>query len=281
LISRARAALASTLALAAGTALAASAPAEPPSRIVGGAVADPAAWPWIGSLQYRSFGGGGRPFPLCGATLIGPRAAITAAHCVESNPTERLSLVVGRPNLRDDSVGQRIEVRRATIHPRYHEPDYRWDIAVVQLERPAGVPSIAIPSTAQSAIAASAGAPLRIAGWGATRPRGGSQSPVLRQTSSAVIPAQRCKQQFPRAFSRAVMICVRGDPLPPPGQGRTSACFGDSGGPLVADTPAGPLLVAIVSGGGQVCNAKPAYDVRLASALGFIRRTTGISPPGD
>ena len=45
------------------------------SRIVGGTDAALGDWPWIGSLQFSGS-------QSCGATLIKPNVAISAAHCL-------------------------------------------------------------------------------------------------------------------------------------------------------------------------------------------------------
>ena len=45
------------------------------SRIVGGNEATPNSWPWQLSLRHRGFHN-------CGASLINPQWAVTAAHCV-------------------------------------------------------------------------------------------------------------------------------------------------------------------------------------------------------
>lgn len=50
--------------------------AESESRIVNGVPASLGRWPWQGVLQYNMQIGG------CGAVLLAPRWAVTAAHCV-------------------------------------------------------------------------------------------------------------------------------------------------------------------------------------------------------
>lgn len=51
----------------------------PKSRIIGGDDATPGSWPWMGSLRAHS----GFYNHQCGAVLIAPQWAVTAAHCME------------------------------------------------------------------------------------------------------------------------------------------------------------------------------------------------------
>lgn len=50
----------------------------PASRIVGGREAERHDWPWQVSLQTTD-----TSFHFCGASIIGDRWLVTAAHCVE------------------------------------------------------------------------------------------------------------------------------------------------------------------------------------------------------
>jgi len=62
---------------------------RPGTRIIGGSTASPHSWPW--QLSLRVMNG-----HSCGASLISPRWAITAAHCVmRSNDPHVYSLVAG------------------------------------------------------------------------------------------------------------------------------------------------------------------------------------------
>ena len=62
----------------------------PGARIIGGSTAIPNSWPWQLSLRVKNE-------HTCGASLINPRWAITAAHCVmNDNDPNVYSLVVGK-----------------------------------------------------------------------------------------------------------------------------------------------------------------------------------------
>ena len=57
---------------------------------MGGSTATPNSWPWQLSLRYRNA-------HLCGASLISPGWAITAAHCVmENNDIHVYTIVSGK-----------------------------------------------------------------------------------------------------------------------------------------------------------------------------------------
>lgn len=246
-------------------------------RIISGSVADPAAWPSIGALYFRSRGGGGKEYLTCGATVIAPRYALTAAHCVEGTRPSRLALVVGRPDLADESVGQRIPVAEIGIHPGFRPPYYRADLAVLTLRRDAPVAATALPSRAQGEAATFPGAPVRLAGWGVTKASGGGRpSRLLMTTPESVLDSQPCARDYGRAYSSVFQICVRG--VQAAEGGRTGACYGDSGGPLIADTATGPLLVGVVSGGGGRCASAPEFFARVSAGLGFIRKASGVVP---
>jgi len=59
------------------------------SRVINGNNAKRHAWPWQISLRV-----GGLHF--CGGSIINPRWVVTAAHCVERNPSPRgYTVVVG------------------------------------------------------------------------------------------------------------------------------------------------------------------------------------------
>ena len=263
-------------ALAAGTAGVAAARERPyADRIISGAVADPAQWPSIAGLYLRPRNRSDREFLICGATVIAPRYVLTAAHCVEGARPSKLAVVVGRPVLSDKSVGQRIPIRTYRIDPNYRPPFFRGDFAVLELRADAAVAPAILPNPTQGAGATRVGSSVRVAGWGGTKPTGRAPSRILLTASETVVGQRACRRFYSRAFSSSKQICVRGEAA---GGRPNGACYGDSGGPLMADTLAGPLLVGVVSGGGNRCATQPEYYARVSAGLNFIRRVSGVGP---
>lgn len=268
-----------TLASSASTAGAGVSGEPPGERIVAGTAAVPAAWPWIGALYIKSINPGGKEIFACGATVIAPRVALTAAHCVENLGSRDLALVVGRSNLSEKSTGQRIPLRSVETDPRYGQGRYNFDVAVLTLRRAVTVPPVALASVAESDAATAVGMPLRTAGWGSTNPSGVGISRRLMSTSETVREASRCKRAH-AFFDAVTTICSQGARPLSPRKGHTGICYGDSGGPVVADTPTGPLLVGAVSGVvGLRCGTTADYHARISAFLPFIERQSGVVPP--
>merc|ERR1712211_85288 len=120
-------------------------PTPPNIRIVGGQDATLGQYPWLVNLGYQRNGAGETLFK-CGATLIGPRHVVTAAHCVTDLPSGfALAVVrVGEHDLaseQDCQSGvcspdpQDMKVRKIVFHPSYGKPNaFQNDIAVISLE---------------------------------------------------------------------------------------------------------------------------------------------------
>ncbi len=248
----------------------------PDRRIVGGTVADPAEWRFAAGLQIR-VRGGDRVLE-CGAAVIAPRYAITAAHCVVSVDPRRFTLVVNRSNIHRAGQGGEIRLARTTVHPEYGPPNFRNDVAILELRRPTRVTPVALPTPAQSEAATAVGSPLLVAGWGGTQTNGSRPSKRLREVTEKVVKPAKCRRTYGRSFSSETTICTRAAKLPPPARGHAGSCYGDSGGPLVARTAAGTLLVGTVSGGGLRCGTSPDYYARISDTLRFIRRVSGVRP---
>jgi secreted trypsin-like serine protease len=261
---------------AAGSALAAAGPG-PGQRIVGGEVADPGDWRFAAALEIKLRD---RKVLDCGASVISPRYAITAAHCAISVDPRRFSLVVGRANLRRAGQGAEVKVTRSKVHPEYGPPNFRNDVAILELKRRVSVPPVALPTVGQNDALTTVGSPLEVAGWGGTRPNGSRPSKRLRTMTETVVKPAKCRQTYGRSFSSETTICTRGPKLPEPERGHAGSCYGDSGGPLVAETPGGSLLIGTVSGGGLRCGTSPDYYARVSDTLRFIRRVTGVTPRG-
>ena len=95
---------------------------------------------------------------MCNATLVAPRVALTAAHCVYDNrPAHDLRMGFG-----DVGTQPTIRVKRVIVHPRYTEAaGIAHDVAVLILERDGPVTPALLGSTA-------VGDDLRVIGYGRT-----------------------------------------------------------------------------------------------------------------
>jgi trypsin len=250
-------------------ALPSAAPAAPRahSSIVGGGRADPAQWPYAAAIFRKGH-------MHCSGSVIGPTKVLTAGHCLDGFNVANLQVIVGRPTLRDTSVGQTIGVVSGRVHPDFEQTGLH-DVAVLNLAQPAGVAPIALATPEQSAAATGVGAQLRVAGFGATNPFGTHLSGFLKATIEQSRSESRCLKAYTRdLFAPESMICALGARRKHGGRFKihTSACSGDSGGPLVADTPAGPVEVGTVSFGGALCGlpAAPTVYSRVSASLDFI-----------
>jgi trypsin len=262
------AALACTCLVSLGAATpAASAAPTARSSIVGGGPADPAQWPYVVAI-YR------KGHLHCGGAVIGPTKVLTAGHCVEGFNLANFQVIIGRPNLRDQAVGQSIGVASGRVHPDFVQTGLH-DVAVLNLSSPTTAQPIALATPEQNNATTVPGGLLRVAGYGAVNPFGIHLSPILKSTFEQVRADHRCLKAYTQdLFAPESMICALGARRKQGGRFKihTSACSGDSGGPLVADTATGPVAVGTVSYGGALCGlpAAPTVYSRVSASLDFI-----------
>jgi trypsin len=246
-----------------------AAPAAPRARtsIVGGGRADPAQWPFAVAIFRKGH-------MHCSGSVIGPTKVLTAGHCVDGFNVANFQVIVGRPTLRDTSIGQSIGVVSGRVHPDFEQTGLH-DVAVLNLATPTTVTPIALATPDQNAQTTPPGSQLRVAGFGATNPFGTHLSGFLKATIEQSRTDNRCLKAYTRdLFAPESMICALGARKRKPGRFKihTSACSGDSGGPLVADTATGPVEVGTVSYGGALCGlpAAPTVYSRVSASLDFI-----------
>jgi secreted trypsin-like serine protease len=253
--------------LAAGLPSTAAAAPRARSSIVGGRAADPAQFPYAVAIFRKGH-------MHCSGSVIGPTKILTAGHCVAGFNVANFQVIIGRPTLRDAAVGQSIGVVSGRVHPDFEQTGLH-DVAVLNLAQPTAATPIALATPDQNAATTAVGAPLQVAGFGATNPFGTHLSGFLKTTTESVRTDRRCLKAYTRdLFAPESMICSLGARRKKAGRFKihTSACSGDSGGPLVANTAAGPIEVGTVSFGGALCGLPQAPSVysRVSSSLDFI-----------
>jgi len=81
-------------------------------RIYGGREAGPHEFPFVAALQRTAYGASGASVSdrfLCGATILSPKVALSAAHCVEGVRTSELLVVAGESNRAAGTKNARVE----------------------------------------------------------------------------------------------------------------------------------------------------------------------------
>ncbi|KAI1981030.1 hypothetical protein LOZ55_000916 [Ophidiomyces ophidiicola] len=210
--------MAKTLAIAVSLAISAlAAPAyldDSTGRIVGGSPAKLGQFPSMLAINFEGE-------QTCGAMLLGPKLALTAAHCIGTKPS---GASVRAGSLNGTSGGIESPVKSALHHPEAEE----HDIALMYLEKPiaetAEIKYAKLPPQGQDP---KANSQVTVSGWGNTV-YNGTSSPVLLYVSVLVNGREGCKAAYAKLNDTVTdqMVCAGGEV-----DGKDS-CHGDSGGPL-------------------------------------------------
>ncbi|CAC5403880.1 TMPRSS15 [Mytilus coruscus] len=244
------------------------------SYVLYGNDAVPGEWPWQ-ALFFMDGSSG------CGATLIDPYYAITAAHCVDR--WTRFQIHVGEVKeskmLGSDDKGQRISVAQVIRHPNYRgsSNSYLSDIAIVRLSQPANYNSYVRPACIATDIHQSFDN-CYITGWGYKEDVNhvSSTPDHLQEVRVDInVDVERCNKSIQTlgVIVPTTGICVKNkNPYAP-------ACNGDSGGPLVCQNKYGRWeLVGVASFGKRGCRGDqiPVIYQSVPYHIDWILQNTGI-----
>ena len=243
------------------------------SLVVGGSPADRAATGWF--LQFLpDFGGA---IGACGASVVAPHWAVTAAHCVMSDYGEAARVGAGHSalvvNPVRNGVGTRLWIDAVVIHPSYRAYVNTHPHDVALLHSPTTLPSASL-ALSSAVDLPSVGTPETVYGFGATSQSGWQSATLL---TGAVVDltgptGTECGNYGP-IYDRTAQLCAG---LP---TGGVDACQGDSGGPLVADIGGRLTLVGIVSEGQGCAEADfPGIYTRVSSYFGWLTRMIHPGP---
>ncbi len=218
-------------------------PAGLQGQIVGGETAAPGAWPWM--VAIRAFTEAGY-HTFCGASLVAPSWALTAAHCVVNAEPEQIVATVG-PHRLDSGQGEERAVDRIVLHPRYgfdFAHDFAHDLALLHLTEPVEGELVSLLGSDNLELAGP-GTVGTVIGWGAMSEDGsaGLLTYDLQQVELPIVSEEECTSSMGRMITEN-MLCAGFR------HGGKDACHGDSGGPLVVpDGEGGWQLAGLVSFG--------------------------------
>ncbi|MEM9153728.1 MAG: trypsin-like serine protease [Cyanobacteria bacterium P01_F01_bin.33] len=244
--------------------------------IVGGTPTIQGNWPWMAAVVRA----GNPAFPghLCGATVVHPEWALTAAHCLFRNITiplqpNEIEVVVGRRRLSSDA-GDRIAVAEIAIFPEYEISGRSLvnDIGLIRLQRATFVENADIARPRDNRLAVAPGVSATVLGWGRTQPDDNtSKSDGLQQVTLPIASDRACREAYAgRLDIPEASICAGF------AEGQRDACLGDSGGPLLVLSSDRWLQVGLVSFG-DGCAQPNSYGVytRIADFEAWIVETIG------
>jgi secreted trypsin-like serine protease len=206
------------------------------------------SWGWIASLRRNKI-------HSCGASLLAPWYAITAAHCVfDITSLSHLSLNFGITNLA--TIGQLRNVTKVYIHPLFDQQLLTNDLAILRLNKAidlnnSDISTICLPNTSEFNLDLAeyppTGVNLIAIGWGITEPFTELPSPILRQVTLQAMASNDTSctntinddiRQFCAGYS----------------EGGKDTCKGDSGGPLMFFQNGRWQLTGLTSYGG-ICGS--------------------------
>ncbi|KAG8519155.1 Transmembrane protease serine 9 [Galemys pyrenaicus] len=241
---------------------------EKPPRIVGGLGAASGDVPWQVSLKE-----GSRHF--CGATVVGDRWLLSAAHCFNHTKVEQVQAHLGTASL--SGIGGspvKMGLKRVLLHPQYNPAILDFDVAVLELAGPLvfnkHVQPVCLPLAIQKF---PVGRTCMISGWGNTQEGNATKPDVLQSASVGIIDQKACSSLYNFSLTDR-MLCAGFL------EGRVDSCQGDSGGPLACEeTPGVFYLAGIVSWGIGCAQArKPGVYARITRMKGWILDTMSPRP---
>lgn len=229
-----RGVLATAAALAlAGAGTAASA-ATDDDRIVGGEPTTIEEHPYQLSLQSSGA-------HICGASILSPTRALTAAHCTDGQSPSSLSVRAG--STYRGTGGQVIGVDRIDQHPGYDPETTDYDVSVLELSTPItlgpGAQPVTLPAPGKEL---PDGTMATVSGWG-TVAEGGSLPVRLQRVSVPKYNTEECRASYGAGAITDRMVCHGYR------EGGKDSCQGDSGGPLATRVKGVTRLVGVVSWG--------------------------------
>mmetsp|Transcript_7700 Transcript_7700/g.15981 ORF Transcript_7700/g.15981 Transcript_7700/m.15981 type:complete len:656 (-) Transcript_7700:106-2073(-) len=250
-------------------------------RIIGGSEAPSTRYPYAVSLQDRLG-------HFCGGSLIAPDLVLTAAHCAGGS----YDIVVGREDLNDMSVGEKIGTLKEIKHPQYDDATTEFDFNLVVLEKEVDLAAhgVTLMSINSDGSVPSVGQEVTVMGWGDTVAADDVQllSTLLMEVTVKVISNEVCESStgmiggwmdsYEGQITEA-MLCARDE-----GQ---DSCQGDSGGPLIIDggSAGADVQVGVVSWGIGCASASfPGVYARISHVYDWIESqvcTQSAQPPSS
>ncbi|XP_058284116.1 transmembrane protease serine 9 [Hylobates moloch] len=237
-------------------------------RVVGGFGAASGEVPWQVSLKE-----GSRHF--CGATVVGDRWLLSAAHCFNHTKVEQVRAHLGTASLLGlGGSPVKVGLRRVVLHPLYNPGILDFDLAVLELASPLAfnkyIQPVCLPLAIQKF---PVGRKCMISGWGNTQEGNATKPELLQKASVGIIDQKTCSVLYNFSLTDR-MICAGFL------EGKVDSCQGDSGGPLACEEAPGVFYLAGIVSWGIGCAQvkKPGVYTRITRLQGWILEIMSSQP---
>uniref|UniRef100_I3N156 Transmembrane serine protease 9 n=1 Tax=Ictidomys tridecemlineatus TaxID=43179 RepID=I3N156_ICTTR len=241
-------------------------------RIVGGLEAVPGEVPWQASLREDKE-------HFCGATVIGARWLVSAAHCFNEfqDPSQWVAFTGTTHLSGSEASAVRSRVVRIAKHPSYNPDTADFDVAVLELARalPLGryIQPACLPAPTH---VFPPGRKCLISGWGYLKEDFLVKPEVLQKATVELLDQALCAGLYGPSLTDRMVCAGYLDR-------KVDSCQGDSGGPLVCEEPSGRFFLAgIVSWGIGCAEAgRPGVYARVTRLRDWILQATSTAskPP--
>ncbi|XP_036746745.2 transmembrane protease serine 9 isoform X1 [Manis pentadactyla] len=241
---------------------------EKPTRVVGGFGAASGEVPWQASLKEGSQ-------HFCGATVVGDRWLLSAAHCFNHTKVELVRAQVGTASLMGAGGSPvKLGLKRAVLHPQYNPSTLDFDVAMLELARPLAfnkyIQPVCLPLAIQKF---PVGRKCVISGWGNTQEGNATKPDILQRAWVGIVDQKACSTLYNFSLTDR-MVCAGFL------EGGVDSCQGDSGGPLACEESPGVFYLAGVVSWGVGCAQawKPGVYARVTRLKGWILHTMVSRP---
>jgi len=196
-------------------------------RIYGGQDAEPNEFPFLVALSEQV-----SLWAICGASIITPYHALTAAHCTRQKQDDGKALCIlvathNHARLNESSTYYKVNVKQVIEHEGYIRKKILNDISLLVLEEKLNFDKFTMPVCLPWKKINLDNKTVKNMGWGRTGPDAQEMNHIVKEVAVRVLPHNECKKVWSSFLQEEeqTKICLWSR--------KGTVCVGDSGSPVV------------------------------------------------